>query len=75
MNRLQIDGYIKYGTGVLLQQFGKVIGSLDKQARGLKLQSEGWHLMSLGDIEALAKAYLYDKEMAKRREVWVNGGG
>lgn len=75
MNKLQIHGSIKDVAGMAQEAFGKLVGSADQQARGFKLKSAGWEMIALGDVEELAKAVLYDKEFAKRRDVWVNGGG
>ncbi|BBP03497.1 hypothetical protein TPL01_08700 [Sulfuriferula plumbiphila] len=55
MNKDQIKGTIKDGVGKTQQETGKLIGSKEQQAKGLKKQVSGKMQKSVGDAREAIK--------------------
>ncbi|MDB5871317.1 MAG: CsbD family protein [Ramlibacter sp.] len=51
MNKDQIKGTAKEATGEVQEQFGKVIGSAEQQAKGHAREFEGKAQKKVGDVE------------------------
>jgi uncharacterized protein YjbJ (UPF0337 family) len=55
MNKDQVKGTLKDAAGKVQQTTGKVIGSHEQQAKGLKKQVEGRAQKAVGDIKEVVK--------------------
>ena len=55
MNKDQVKGTLKSAAGKVQQTTGKVIGSHEQQAKGLKKQVEGQAQKAVGDIKEVVK--------------------
>jgi uncharacterized protein YjbJ (UPF0337 family) len=55
MNKDQVKGAVKDAAGKVQEQTGKLIGSNEQQAKGIRKQVEGQGQKALGDVKEVVK--------------------